>query len=102
MIKNSINKPGVISLLQYDNGVNFEYGEGVEDTITDVRINRDSVFDIVSLSKQFTAFSILLLEQRRMLKLKDLLSYHIPEAAVFEADITIEHLIYHLWASMSF
>ena len=89
------NKPGVISLLQFDNGTTFEYSEGVEDTFTEIRLNRNSVFDIASLSKQFTAFSILLLEQRGMLKLQHLLSNYIPEVAVFNSEIIIENLIYH-------
>ncbi|WKX25648.1 serine hydrolase domain-containing protein [Tatumella ptyseos] len=95
MTEKTINKPGVIAVMQYDHGLAFEYSIGVEDIIREVSINRDSVFDIASVSKQFTAFSILLLEQQGLLELNDLLSRYVPEAAAFEADITLEHLIYH-------
>lgn len=64
MTEKTINKPGVIAVMQYDHGLAFEYSIGVEDIIREVSINRDSVFDIASVSKQFTAFSILLLERR--------------------------------------
>ncbi|HIE1221361.1 TPA: serine hydrolase domain-containing protein [Serratia marcescens] len=95
MKKTSINTPGFIALMQYDDGRDFEFSMGVEDILTNSPIDRNSIFDIGSVSKQFTAFSILLLEQRKMLKLQDLLSDYIPEAIVFENDITIENLIYH-------
>lgn len=95
MKKLLINTPGAIALMQYDDGRSFQFSEGVEDVLTNSPIGRNSIFDIASLSKQFTAFSILLLEQRGKLKLNDLLSQYIPEAAVFKSDITIENLIYH-------
>lgn len=95
MTKILINTPGAITLMQYDDGRSFQFSEGVEDLRTNSPIGRDSIFDIASISKQFTAFSILLLEKRGMIKLNDLLSQYIPEAAIFKGDITIENLIYH-------
>lgn len=82
--------------MQYDDGRSFQFSEGVEDTPTNSPIDRNSIFDIASVSKQFTAFSILLLEKKRgALKSNDLLSQYIPEAAVIEDDISLEILIYH-------
>lgn len=95
MTKILINTPGVIALMQYDDGRSFQFSEGFEDLQTNTPIGRDSIFDIASVSKQFTAFSILLLEQKGLLKLNDLLSQYIPEVTVFKSDITIENLIYH-------
>lgn len=95
MTKSLINTPGVIALMQYDDGRSFQFSEGVEDTLTNSPIDRNSIFDIASVSKQFTAFSILLLEQRGALKSNDLLSQYIPEATVIEDDISLENLIYH-------
>lgn len=95
MTRIMINRPGAIALMQCDDGRSFQFSEGVEDRLTNSPIGRDSIFDIASLSKQFTAFSILLLEQRGKLKTNDLISQYIPEATVFESDITIENLIYH-------
>lgn len=95
MIKTLINKPGVIALMQYDDGRSFEFSSGVESMLTRSPIDRNSIFDIASLSKQFTAFCILLLEKKGELKLNNLLSDYIPEADVFDTDITIENLVYH-------
>lgn len=82
--------------MQYDDGRSFQFSEGVEDTPTNSPIDRNSIFDIASVSKQFTAFSILLLEKKgEALKSNDLLSQYIPEAAVIEDDISLEILIYH-------
>lgn len=50
--------------MQYDDGRSFQFSEGVEDTPTNSPIDRNSIFDIASVSKQFTAFSILLLEKK--------------------------------------
>ncbi|MDH2067207.1 serine hydrolase domain-containing protein [Pantoea sp. GD03673] len=95
MEKSLINKPGVIALMQYDDGKSLEFSSGVESIQANSPIDRNSIFDIASLSKQFTAFCILLLEKKGELKLNSLLSHYIPEADVFKDDITIENLIYH-------
>lgn len=54
----------------------------------------DSVFMIGSVSKQFTAVAILLLEQEGTLKVSDLVSAHLVD---FKPDVpmTIEHLLVH-------
>lgn len=95
MNKLSVDTPGAIALMQYDDGRTFEFSTGVENILTNSPINRDSIFDIASVSKQFTAFSILILEKRGQLELDGLLSDYIPDAGVFKKDITIQNLIYH-------
>ena len=95
MEKSLVNTPGVIAIMQYDDGRTLEYRMGVEDIHFNTPINSNSIFDIASVSKQFTAFCVLLLEERGLLKLNSLLAEYIPEAAIFNNDITIENLIYH-------
>lgn len=53
-----------------------------------------NIFLIGSISKQFTAAAILLLEQEGRLKTTDLVSLHLPELKV-DAPITIEQLLTH-------
>ncbi|WP_421506028.1 serine hydrolase domain-containing protein [Erwinia rhapontici] len=89
------NSPGAIALMQFDDGRAIEFRMGVEDTLTGVPINKNSIFDLASVSKQFTAFSILILEKSGLLNLNDHLSDYIPEVAFFSDNITIENLIYH-------
>ncbi|MGQ3339191.1 hypothetical protein, partial [Staphylococcus aureus] len=50
MTKSLINTPGVIALMQYDDGRSFQFSEGVEDTLTNSPIDRNSIFDIASVS----------------------------------------------------
>ncbi len=52
-------------------------------------------FPIGSLTKQFTAAAILLLEERGRLALSDPLSKHLPDAPPAWAGITIFHLLTH-------
>lgn len=54
-----------------------------------------SVFNIASVSKQFTAFSILLLAQRHSLNLDDPVSQYVPELAPSAAGVTLRHLLHH-------
>ncbi len=54
-----------------------------------------TIFDIGSVSKQFTAASILLLVQDGKLKLDDDIRKYLPEIPDYGHIITIEHLLYH-------
>ncbi len=55
----------------------------------------ETVFNIASVSKQFTAFSMVLLEQQGKLSLEDDIRKHLPEVPDFGAPITIRHLLHH-------
>lgn len=52
-------------------------------------------FRIGSITKQFTAVSILLLEERGKLKLADLVSQHVPDTPAAWSKITLRHLLTH-------
>ncbi len=54
-----------------------------------------SIFNAASISKQFTAMSIMLLAQRGQLSLDDDVGKYIPEWAPHESRITIRHLLTH-------
>ncbi|MHB0995059.1 MAG: serine hydrolase domain-containing protein [Elusimicrobiales bacterium] len=58
-------------------------------------ITPDSVFDVGSTSKQFTAACIALLAMRRKLSLDDRIQKYLPEIPRYESPITIRHLIHH-------
>jgi CubicO group peptidase (beta-lactamase class C family) len=60
-----------------------------------VPLSAESVFDIASTSKQFTAASILLLVRRGVILLDDDIRKYIPELPIYEAPITINHLVHH-------
>jgi CubicO group peptidase (beta-lactamase class C family) len=60
-----------------------------------VPITPDSVFHVASVSKQFTAMSIMLLAHRGQLSLDDAVRKHIPELPAFGTPLTIRHLLSH-------
>jgi CubicO group peptidase (beta-lactamase class C family) len=61
----------------------------------DVRITPSTVFHIASTSKQFTAFSILLLAQEGKLSLDDDVRKYLPKLHDFGKTITIRNLLQH-------
>jgi CubicO group peptidase (beta-lactamase class C family) len=58
-------------------------------------INSSTVFDVASISKQFTAFSILLLAEEGKLSIDDEVRKYLPELHNFEHKITLQHLLHH-------
>lgn len=67
---------------------------GVADTATGDQITPDTVFDIGSVSKQFTATAALLLADAGKLALNDTLAQHLPEFPKWAATVTITQLIH--------
>ena len=62
---------------------------------TGAKITPDTIFDLGSLSKQFTALAVLDLVNRKKLDLSDLLSRFFKEFPRYADDITVEDLIHH-------
>lgn len=89
------HQPGVIALIKYDSGKKLELTEGYEDINSNVPINGESIFDIASLSKQFTAFSLLLLERDSNLCLNDRIHDYLPNLGSYANGITIQNLLHH-------
>jgi CubicO group peptidase (beta-lactamase class C family) len=58
-------------------------------------LDTHSVFNLASVSKQFTAFALLLLEQDGKLKLDDPLAKFVPELAASSRGVTLRHLVHH-------
>jgi CubicO group peptidase (beta-lactamase class C family) len=67
----------------------------MEDLNQDVRITPGTVFHVASMSKQFTAASIVLLAQQGKLSLDDDVRKYIPELPDFGQKITIRNLVHH-------
>jgi CubicO group peptidase (beta-lactamase class C family) len=67
---------------------------GLADTATGDKITPDTLFDIGSVSKQFTAAAILLLNDAGKLTLNDPLAQHMPEFPKWAATVTIAELIH--------
>ncbi len=82
------------SILVAENGeIIYQQQCGYLDIDSTVSINEASVFEIASLSKQFTAFMIMVLKQQGKLDYGDLITEYFPELPY--QDITIRHLLTH-------
>ena len=72
-----------------------ERGYGMANLELDVPITPASVFEAASISKQFTAMSIMLLAQRGQLSLDDPARKDLPELPDYGNPLTIRHLLNH-------
>ena len=89
------NSPGFAVSVGVDGEVIFAKGYGSANLEYDIPIVPSTIFNIASVSKQFTAFAILLLEQAGKLSLDDEIHQYVPELPDFGFPIKIEHLIHH-------
>jgi CubicO group peptidase (beta-lactamase class C family) len=87
--------PGCAVAVYRDGKISFAKGYGLANIEENVPITEQSVFDIGSTSKQFTAASILLLERQGKLSINDDVRKYIPELPVYGQKITILHLLNH-------
>jgi CubicO group peptidase (beta-lactamase class C family)/D-alanyl-D-alanine dipeptidase len=87
--------PGCALGVMKDGRIVYKRGYGMADLDHDVTITPATVFHVASMSKQFTAAAILLLEQDGKLSVDDDVRKSIPELPDFGAKITLRHLIHH-------
>ena len=89
------DSPGCALGIYQGGQVVYKRGYGMEDLNEDVRITPGTVFHVASMSKQFTAASIVLLAQQGKLSLDDDVRKYIPELPDFGSKITIRNLVHH-------
>lgn len=92
---NRSDAPGVVVGVIQNGEIVYQNAFGMADLERRVTLTPRSVFEIGSVSKQFTARCILLLEEERKLLLDDDIRTYIPEMPVYEQPITIGHLLHH-------
>ncbi|MBI4467370.1 MAG: serine hydrolase [Acidobacteria bacterium] len=73
----------------------YKRGYGMADLEHRIPITPSTVFDLGSVSKQFTAAAVVLLAQQNKLSLDDNVRKYVPELPDFGAPITLRHLIHH-------
>jgi len=87
--------PGCALGVYQDGKIIYSKGYGLANLEENVAIKPQSVFDIGSTSKQFTAASILLLEKQGKLSVNDDVRKYIPELPDYGQKITILQLLNH-------
>ena len=87
--------PGCALSVMKDGKIIYERGYGMADLDHNVSITPATVFHVASMSKQFTAASVLMLAQQGKLSLDDPARKYIPELPDFGTPVTIRQLIHH-------
>lgn len=89
------NEPGAAVIAVKDGQVVFRKGYGMANLELGVAIEPDMIFRIGSVTKQFTAVSILMLMEQGKLSLSDEITKFLPDYPTQGHKITIEHLLTH-------
>lgn len=87
--------PGCALGVVRDGKLIYQQAYGLADLEQGSIIGPDTVFHVASVSKQFTAFAVLLLEKDGRLSLDDDVRKHLPELHDFGKTITVRHLLQH-------
>ncbi|TQR37000.1 class C beta-lactamase-related serine hydrolase [Lysinibacillus sphaericus] len=96
LLKNhSLDEPGCAYIASFDDGVTYKGAVGLDSIEMKRPITTKTVFNLASVSKQFTAFAILLLEQEGKLSLDDSILKFIPSLGAYAEPVTLRHLIHH-------
>lgn len=87
--------PGVALAVIKDGRLVKRKGYGLANVELNVPVTSDTVFDLASLTKQFTATAILLLAEEGKLGLDDKIGRYLPNAPATWDAITVRHLLTH-------
>jgi CubicO group peptidase (beta-lactamase class C family) len=91
----STSSPGCALAITQRGTIIYERGYGMASLEQQVPITPRTVFDLGSVSKQFTAASVLLLQLDGKLSLDDDVRRYLPELPALGSTVTLRHLITH-------
>jgi CubicO group peptidase (beta-lactamase class C family) len=89
------DEPGCSAAVGVEGRVVWTGVRGVANLATGAKITAGTVFDIASVSKQFTASAVLLLAVAGKLALDDPLSKYVPGLPAWSANVTVAQLMHH-------
>jgi len=90
------DEPGLAIAIMKDGKVVFDKGYGLADLETKTPIDGNTSFNICSMSKQFTAVSILQLQEKGLLSIDDNVHKYFPDfKADFWDQVTLANLMSH-------
>jgi CubicO group peptidase (beta-lactamase class C family) len=96
------DEPGAAALVARGGAVEYLDASGMADLELDVPLAPDMVFEIGSITKQFTAASILMLMEEGKLALDDPITKFLPDYPKYGDEITVEHLLTHTSGIVSY
>lgn len=94
--------PGAVFLVAKKGDIIYKKAFGLADLELQVPMETNNVFEIGSMTKQFTAISILMLVEKGKLRLDDEITEYIPDYPTQGHKITIHHLLNHTSGIKSF
>ena len=89
------NKPGLSVIITKKDSILYIGNFGSADLDKTSPITENTIFDIASVSKQFTGMAIALLEEKGEIDMNDKISKYLPDLPEVMNDITIYQLIHH-------
>jgi CubicO group peptidase (beta-lactamase class C family) len=92
---NQPDSPGCGVAIGRNGQLVYERGYGLANLELGVPIAPTSVFEAASISKQFTAMSVMLLVERGRLSLDDEVRKYLPEMPDYGSPLTIRHVLNH-------
>jgi CubicO group peptidase (beta-lactamase class C family) len=72
----------------------YQKSFGIANAASGKKLNSQSIFELASCSKQFTAMAIMILMEKRKLQLDDPMANYIPELSNYP-NVTVRHLLHH-------
>ncbi|HEX2222868.1 MAG TPA: serine hydrolase, partial [Thermoanaerobaculia bacterium] len=89
------DQPGAAILVEKDGQVILRKGYGLANVELGVPVSPEMVFEVGSVTKQFTAAAILMLAERGELRFDDEVTRFFPDFPTHGKKITVEHLLTH-------
>ncbi len=87
--------PGAALAIIRDGRIIYERGYGMAKLEDDIAMTPSKIFDIGSVSKQFTAACVAILVHDGKIAVKDDIRTYLPEMPAYEKPVTIDHLLHH-------
>ncbi|WP_459211829.1 serine hydrolase domain-containing protein [Aquimarina rhabdastrellae] len=91
----STTAPGVAILVAKKGEIIYNKAIGMSDLELDISLAPKHVFKIGSITKQFTAVSILMLQEQQKLNVIDVITKYLPDYPIQDKNITIHQLLTH-------
>ncbi|MFI1745756.1 serine hydrolase domain-containing protein [Thalassobellus sediminis] len=89
------NTPGATFLISKKGNIIYKKAFGLSNLELNLPMHTENVFEIGSMTKQFTAISILILVEKGKLNLNDEITKFIPDYPTNGHKITVHHLLTH-------
>lgn len=93
--RNALDAPGCAIAIAQDGEPVYARGYGSANLDYNVPITPQTVFDVASITKQFAAASLTLLEEDGVLSLDDDVRRWLPELPDYGSVMTLRHMIHH-------